>query len=107
MINGVDDFEAFEETCQALDLLSFPQKEQHMMFCILAAILHLGDIKFQALDQDSCTVFPDDEHLTVFARLLGINASQMSIWLTKKKLVSAKEEMIKPMKLQEVCQLSC
>jgi myosin V len=56
LINGVDDVEAFEDTCSALGQLSFPQDQQYMMFRILAAILHLGDVQFVTLDQDSSAI---------------------------------------------------
>ncbi|OQV26087.1 Unconventional myosin-Vb [Hypsibius exemplaris] len=101
VITGVDDFEAFQETCYALDLLSFPQEDQYIMFRILAAILHLGDIRFIPLNDDSSSVVDNDPHLSIFASLLGINASQMSMWLTKKKLVTVKDQMTKSLRLQE------
>ena len=46
-INGVDDSELFEETCEAFDLLGVHCDEQTKIFQVLAAILHLGNIKIE------------------------------------------------------------
>jgi hypothetical protein len=43
-IDGVDDAEQFEDTCEAFDLLGVHQDEQAKIFQVLAAILHLGNI---------------------------------------------------------------
>lgn len=44
-IDGVNDAEGFEETTAALSLLGFSQRELADMFKVLAAILHLGNVK--------------------------------------------------------------
>ena len=49
-IDGVDDSEQFEETCEAFDLLGVHQDEQTKIFQVLAAILHLGNINIEEDD---------------------------------------------------------
>ena len=46
VIDGVDDLACFEETVNALTMLGFTYKQQDDMFRILAAILHLGNVRF-------------------------------------------------------------
>lgn len=63
-INGVSDLELFKETTNALSLLGFTKENQHEMFKIFAAILHLGNIEFvetiveqeNEQDQEGCTI---------------------------------------------------
>lgn len=60
----MNDLEAFEETVNALNLLGFSETEQNDMFRILAAILHLGNIRFAECviktenqqDQEGCGI---------------------------------------------------
>lgn len=63
-IDGVRDFETFKETVNALELLGFSEMEQNDMFQVLAAVLHLGNIKFiegtissaNEQDQEGCDI---------------------------------------------------
>jgi hypothetical protein len=54
-IDGVDDSELFEETCEAFDLLGVHQDEQTKIFQVLAAILHLGNINIEEDDAGEST----------------------------------------------------
>ncbi|XP_052011714.1 unconventional myosin-Vb [Apodemus sylvaticus] len=102
-IEGVDDAEDFEKTRQALTLLGVRENHQISIFKIIASILHLGSVEIQAeRDGDSCSIPPQDEHLSNFCRLLGIEHSQMEHWLCHRKLVTASETYVKTMSLQQV-----
>ena len=64
-IDGVDDAELFEDTCEAFDLLGVHQDEQAKIFQVLAAILHLGNIDIVADDgreSTSINVRMEDYH---------------------------------------------
>ncbi|XP_076768574.1 unconventional myosin-Vb isoform X4 [Arvicanthis niloticus] len=102
-IEGVDDAEDFEKTRQALTLLGVRESHQISIFKIIASILHLGSVEIQAeRDGDSCSIPPQDEHLSNFCRLLGIEYSQMEHWLCHRKLVTTSETYVKTMSLQQV-----
>lgn len=56
-INGVDDAELFDETCEAFDMLGVHQDLQMKIFQILASILHLGNVKIKENDgRESTTI---------------------------------------------------
>lgn len=63
-IDGINDEETFEDTRNALSMLGFSEIEQNDMFQILAAVLHLGNIRFveciissdNEQDQEGCTI---------------------------------------------------
>ncbi|XP_070277242.1 unconventional myosin-Vb isoform X2 [Myotis yumanensis] len=102
-IEGVDDAEDFEKTRQAFTLLGVRESHQISIFKIIASILHLGNVEIQAERQDdSCSVSPQDEHLSAFCRLLGVEHSQMEHWLCHRKLVTTAETYVKTMSLQQV-----
>ncbi|XP_063087771.1 unconventional myosin-Vb isoform X2 [Cavia porcellus] len=102
-IEGVDDAEDFEKTRQAFTLLGVRESHQINIFKIIASILHLGSVEIQAeRDGDSCSISPEDEHLSNFCRLLGVELSQMEHWLCHRKLVTTSETYVKTMSLQQV-----
>lgn len=49
-----------------------------------------------------CIFQPQDEHLSAFCRLLGVEHSQMEHWLCHRKLVTTAETYVKTMSLQQV-----
>ncbi|XP_025128975.3 unconventional myosin-Vb isoform X1 [Bubalus bubalis] len=103
VIEGVDDAEDFEKTRQAFTLVGVRESHQISIFKIIASILHLGNVEIQAeRDGESCRVSPEDEHLSDFCRLLGVELSQMEHWLCHRKLVTTSETYIKTMSLQQV-----
>uniref|UniRef100_I3MXL9 Unconventional myosin-Vb n=1 Tax=Ictidomys tridecemlineatus TaxID=43179 RepID=I3MXL9_ICTTR len=102
-IEGVDDAEDFEKTRQAFTLLGVRESHQISIFKIIASILHLGSVEIQAeRDGDSCSISPQDEHLSNFCRLLGVEHNQMEHWLCHRKLVTTSETYVKTMSLQQV-----
>ncbi|XP_070308671.1 unconventional myosin-Vb isoform X1 [Odocoileus virginianus] len=103
VIEGVDDAEDFEKTRQAFTLVGVRESHQISIFKIIASILHLGNVEIQAeRDAESCRVSPEDEHLSDFCRLLGVERSQMEHWLCHRKLVTTSETYVKTMSLQQV-----
>ncbi|XP_021070062.1 unconventional myosin-Vb isoform X4 [Mus pahari] len=102
-IEGVNDADDFEKTRQALTLLGVRDSHQISIFKIIASILHLGSVEIQSeRDGDSCSISPQDEHLSNFCSLLGIEHSQMQHWLCHRKLVTTSETYVKTMSLQQV-----
>ncbi|ELK05618.1 Myosin-Vb [Pteropus alecto] len=102
-IEGVDDAEDFEKTRQAFTLLGVRESHQISIFKIIASILHLGNVEIQAeRDGESCSISPQDEHLSNFCQLLGVEHNQMEHWLCHRKLVTTSETYVKPMSLQQV-----
>ncbi|KAI4564784.1 hypothetical protein MJG53_015796 [Ovis ammon polii x Ovis aries] len=103
VIEGVDDAEDFEKTRQAFTLVGVRESHQISIFKIIASILHLGNVEIEAeRDGESCRVSPEDEHLSNFCHLLGVEHSQMEHWLCHRKLVTTSETYVKTMSLQQV-----
>uniref|UniRef100_A0A8C5TZE8 Myosin VB n=1 Tax=Malurus cyaneus samueli TaxID=2593467 RepID=A0A8C5TZE8_9PASS len=102
-IDGVDDADDFEKTRHAFTLLGVKESHQMTIFRIIAAILHLGNLEIQAeRDGEACSVSSEDEHLSNFCVLLGVEHSQMQHWLCHRKLVTTAETYVKNMSLHQV-----
>uniref|UniRef100_H0YP58 Myosin VB n=1 Tax=Taeniopygia guttata TaxID=59729 RepID=H0YP58_TAEGU len=102
-IDGVDDADDFEKTRHAFTLLGVKESHQMTIFRIIAAILHLGNLKIQGeRDGEVCSVSSEDEHLKNFCSLLGVEHSQMQHWLCHRKLVTTAETYVKSMSLHQV-----
>jgi hypothetical protein len=49
-IEGVDDAQQFREVVEAMNVLQFNSEERDSVVSIIAALLHVGDIKFESAD---------------------------------------------------------
>ncbi|XP_014750384.1 PREDICTED: unconventional myosin-Vb isoform X1 [Sturnus vulgaris] len=102
-IDGVDDADDFEKTRHAFTLLGVKESHQMTIFRIIAAILHLGNTEIQVeRDGEGCSVSSEDEHLSSFCSLLGVEHRQMQHWLCHRKLVTTAETYVKSMSLSQV-----
>ncbi len=106
-IDGVDDLKEFNSTLDAFQLLGFSEKDQRLLFRILAGILHLGNVNFEPGggrgDSESCVIEPKCAALSTMASLLQIEEDQIRKWLCNRKIVTARESYTKPMNVEAVC----
>nr|CAD7262898.1 unnamed protein product [Timema shepardi] len=108
-IEDVSDMKTFQETLEALTLLGFSAREQVDIFRIMAAILHLGNVKIVEAtvdkagsgDSDGSAIAGEDRHLAILAELLELDIQEMRSWLCHRKIVSMKEVFFKAMTVRE------
>ncbi|KAM7314396.1 unconventional myosin-Va [Ixodes scapularis] len=105
-IPGVDDAHHFQVTRNAFTLLGFTEGQQQMIFRILGAILHLGNVDVvqggeRGDDAESCVVQPGDPHIEMMCELLGIDCEQIAVWLCNRKIESMREVITKPMTVDQ------
>eukprot|EP01064_Diplonema_japonicum_P024088 TRINITY_DN3456_c0_g4_i1.p1 TRINITY_DN3456_c0_g4~~TRINITY_DN3456_c0_g4_i1.p1 ORF type:complete len:1178 (+),score=358.28 TRINITY_DN3456_c0_g4_i1:37-3534(+) len=81
---GVSDADEFKETCDAMDALGIEKSERESVFRMIAAIIHLGDCKFEK-SGDVC-VISTRESLENAADLLEIDAELLERAVTWKTL---------------------
>ncbi|XP_043934435.1 unconventional myosin-Vc-like [Protopterus annectens] len=96
-IDGIDDKADMAATRKTFTLLGLNDDFQMDVFKVIAAILHLGNVKIKAASEEKSSVSLEDEHLNIFCDLLSIDASNMACWLCNRKLVTATETVVKPM----------
>ncbi|KAF1998857.1 myosin-2 [Amniculicola lignicola CBS 123094] len=92
-IDGVDDKAEFEALKKGMLTIGVPVEAQTQIFRLLAALLHLGDVKITATRTDS-SLSPEEPALVKACRLLGINAANFAKWTVKKQLITRGEKIV-------------
>lgn len=92
-IAGVDDAEEFRATQQALSTVGISVEKQWAVFRLLAALLHLGNVKITQLRTDA-SMDDNDPALLLATRFLGINLAEFKKWTVKKQIVTRSEKII-------------
>lgn len=92
IIDGVDDKAEFEATRQSLTTIGVPDDTQSSIFRILAALLHLGNMKITATRTDS-SLSPTEPALVRACEMLGIDANEFAKWIVKKQLITRGEKI--------------
>ncbi|XP_055872959.1 unconventional myosin-Va-like isoform X4 [Biomphalaria glabrata] len=96
-IRDVDDAEELVKTRKAFTTLGFPEKDQMMIFRILSAVLHFGNVTIKEKEGESCEIPAKDPSITIMCKLLGIEESQMRMWLCHRKIQTVNETLTKPL----------
>ncbi|KAF2718342.1 hypothetical protein K431DRAFT_287734 [Polychaeton citri CBS 116435] len=92
-IEGVDDAKDFKETRDSLTRLGVSNELQSSLWKILAALLHIGNIKITSTRTDS-VLTADEPSVIKAAGLLGIDATEFAKWTVKKQLVTRGEKIM-------------
>ena len=99
-IDGVDDAKDFTETRQSLTRLGVSEEMQTSLWRILAALLHIGNIKITASRTES-QLSADEPSLAKACNLLGINAAEFAKWTVKKQLITRGEKIMSNLTQQQ------
>ena len=92
-IPNVDDAEEFRNTQRALSTVGISVEKQWAVFKLLAALLHLGNIKISQMRNDA--VLDDSEPSMLLAtRFLGISVAEFKKWTIKKQITTRSEKII-------------
>uniref|UniRef100_A0AAY4CVQ2 Methyl-CpG binding domain protein 3b n=1 Tax=Denticeps clupeoides TaxID=299321 RepID=A0AAY4CVQ2_9TELE len=102
-IPGTDDAVELDRTRNAFTILGVQSDQQMELYQILAAVLHLGNVKIQASGRggDRSYIDADDRSLALFSKLLGVECAQMAHWLCHRRLAVGGEMLVKPMSGQQ------
>lgn len=76
-----DDNKGLQRLDDALSSVGFADQTKFQLYALVAAILHLGNLKFEESHEDSeggCQVSTSSAHeLTLFSELVGVNCSEL------------------------------
>jgi len=95
---GMDDKEAFANILRAMKVLMFSEEDCWIIFTLLAAILHLGNLRFQALIQDNmeaCAILNNDT-VDSIVHLLQIPSERIHEAFTSKSTYASGELIYSP-----------
>ncbi|ODM23579.1 hypothetical protein SI65_01168 [Aspergillus cristatus] len=91
-IDGVDDQAEFNATRKSLSTIGVPEQTQAEIFRILAALLHLGNVKIAATRTES-SLSSEEPSLVRACELFGIDANEFARWIVKKQLITRGEKI--------------
>ncbi|XP_017777144.1 PREDICTED: myosin-VIIa-like [Nicrophorus vespilloides] len=94
---GRNEAKEFADIRNALKVLNFSDEDVSSMFSILAAILHLGNIKFKGVNVSNIETsqISDGNLCNKIAGLLGIDSKDLNTSLTKRTFFASGESVIK------------
>ncbi|KAM4604686.1 unconventional myosin-VIIa-like [Polymixia lowei] len=100
---GRDDAKDFDRIRSALKVLTFTESRCWEIFKLLAAILHLGNVSFEATilnNMDSSDVSMS-EHFSLAARLLEVQSADLAKGLTCRSFMTNRERVTKPLSSEQ------
>ncbi|KAJ5584086.1 uncharacterized protein N7459_003886 [Penicillium hispanicum] len=92
IIDGVDDKAEFEATRKSLATIGVSEQDQTEIFRVLAALLHLGNVKITATRTDS-SLSSSESSLVRACEMLGIDVNEFAKWIVKKQLITRGEKI--------------
>jgi myosin V len=92
VIDGVDDAAEFAATKKSLTTINVSEVTQREIFRVLAALLHIGNIKIAATRNDS-SLSSSEPALVKACQILGIDAGDFAKWTVKKQLITRGEKI--------------
>ncbi|KAK0944048.1 Myosin type-2 heavy chain 1 [Friedmanniomyces endolithicus] len=99
-IEGVDDGMDFADTKAALTRLGVPGQYQTALWRILAALLHIGNIKIST-SRTEAQMSAAEPSVAKACALLGIDPAEFAKWTVKKQLVTRGEKIISNLTQQQ------
>jgi len=91
-IDGVDDKAEFEALKKSLSTIGVNESQQGEIFKLLAALLHLGNVKITASRTDS-VLASTEPNLEKATAILGVDPVEFSKWTVKKQLITRGEKI--------------
>ncbi|XP_069752500.1 unconventional myosin-VIIa-like [Narcine bancroftii] len=95
---GQDDAGHYADICSAMKILTFTDNEQWEINKLLAAILHLGNLKFQAAIYNNldCCELLSSSHLSMATKLLEVNPLELENAMINRSILIRGESMSTP-----------
>eukprot|EP00808_Paulinella_micropora_P029094 g73973.t1 len=93
-IQGVDDVREFKETRDAMNVIGLGAEWQKLIFSLLSAILHLGNIEMAGSRDKSNVDGKGKNHLTTAAKLLGVSPAVLEKNLTNRSIQAGSEAAV-------------
>ena len=100
IIEAVDDMVEFNATRQSLTTIGVSRDKQAEIFALLAALLHLGNVKITSTRADS-VLASSEPSLVRTCRMLGVNATEFAKWTIKKQLITRGERIMSNLTQQQ------
>ncbi|GAA0140427.1 actin binding motor protein [Lithospermum erythrorhizon] len=100
-ISGVDDAEQFRIVEEALNVLHISKDDQESIFAMLAAVLWLGEVSFDVIDNENHVEAVEDEGLVNVASLIGCDIEELKLALSKRKMKVRNDNIVQKLTLSQ------
>lgn len=100
IIEAVDDKVELDATRHSLTTIGVSRDKQAEIFALLAALLHLGNVKITATRTDS-VLSPSESSLVRTCKMLGVDATEFAKWTVKKQLITRGERIMSNLTQQQ------
>ncbi|KAL1203060.1 Myosin-4 [Cardamine amara subsp. amara] len=100
-IGGIDDAQKFQKVMEAFNIVKIPQEYQERAFALLAAVLWLGNVSFEVIDNENHVEVVADEAVTNVAMLMGCNSKELMVVLSTCKLQAGRDCIAKRLTLRQ------
>ncbi|MBN3325575.1 MYO7A protein, partial [Atractosteus spatula] len=100
---GRDDIKEYAHIRSAMKILTFTDNNFWEITKLLAALLHLGNLDFEAAvynNMESCDV-QASLHFTTAAKLLEVNPKELEVSLTNRSFMANRESVSKPLSCEQ------
>uniref|UniRef100_A0A3Q3IR37 Myosin VIIBb n=1 Tax=Monopterus albus TaxID=43700 RepID=A0A3Q3IR37_MONAL len=99
LCEGRDDVKDYGRIRSAMKILTFSDSQCEEILQLLAAILHLGNVSFEATTQNNLETsdVSKSEHFSMAALLLKVQKSSLAKSLTHRSFMTNKERITKPL----------
>ncbi|KAJ4976160.1 hypothetical protein NE237_001266 [Protea cynaroides] len=100
-IVDVDDARKFDILMEALDIVQLGKKDQENIFAMLAAVLWLGNISFQIMDNENHVDVVADEAVSSAAKLIGCKDQDLILALSTHKIRAGNDDIVQKLTLRQ------
>ncbi|KAJ4981808.1 hypothetical protein NE237_032645 [Protea cynaroides] len=100
-IDDVDDAQKFHILMEALDIIQLGKEDQENIFAMLAAVLWLGNISFQTVDNENHVDVVADEAVSSAAKLMGCKGQDLILVLSTHKIRAGNDDIVQRLTLQQ------
>ncbi|XP_036834842.1 unconventional myosin-VIIa isoform X2 [Oncorhynchus mykiss] len=97
--DGRDDIKEYAHFCSAMKILMFSENDSWEINKLLAAILHLGNVHFEATilnNLESCDIMTS-HHFNMAVKLLEVDPKALEKSLTQRSFMTSRESVTKPL----------
>nr|XP_056706311.1 unconventional myosin-VIIb [Euleptes europaea] len=100
---GRNDAKEYAHICSAMKILMFSGSEHWEISKLLAAILHLGNIEFEAAVYDNldCSAVIDSAHFSIATKLLEVNSGELHNSFTNHSILIRGESVSMPLSVAQ------
>ncbi|CAF2150248.1 unnamed protein product [Brassica napus] len=100
-IDRIDDAQKFHKLMEAFNIVQIPQEHQERAFALLAAVLWLGNVSFEVIDNENHVDVVADEAVTNVAMLMGCDSKELMVVLSTCKLQAGRDCIAKRLTLPQ------